>query len=192
MPKWFGLVFLLTSLSAAMSTLSSQFHTLGTSIGRDVYEQITGRHDKSIVVTRTGVVVGIIIAVLWGYYARGEYIIARATAIFFGLCLSTFLPAFIGGLFFKRITKAAAISSMITGFLISSFWLLLVKAQEAASIGMVQCLTNGKNSILADFPNWPVVDPIMVALPVSILVAFIVSLFTKPFNKEHLNKCYQN
>jgi Na+/proline symporter len=26
MPKWFGLLFLLTLLSAAMSTLSSQFH----------------------------------------------------------------------------------------------------------------------------------------------------------------------
>ena len=33
LPKWFGVLFLLTLLSAAMSTLSSQFHTMGTAIG---------------------------------------------------------------------------------------------------------------------------------------------------------------
>ena len=44
MPSWFGMMFLLTLLSAAMSTLSSQFHAIGTSIGRDVYEQTTGQH----------------------------------------------------------------------------------------------------------------------------------------------------
>ena len=42
MPWWFRVVFLLTLLSAAMSTMSSQYHTLGTAIGRDVVEQIIG------------------------------------------------------------------------------------------------------------------------------------------------------
>ena len=76
MPKWFGLLFLLTLLAAAMSTLSSQFHTVGTSIGRDVYEQLTNRHEHSIVVNRAGIIIGIVIAMLWSYYARGGYIIA--------------------------------------------------------------------------------------------------------------------
>ena len=109
MPKWFGLLFLLTLLAAAMSTLSSQFHALGTSIGRDVFEQITGKHGKGIGVTRIGIIVGIVIAMLFSYYARGGYIVARATAIFFGLCASAFLPTFVGGLFSKRVTKAAAL-----------------------------------------------------------------------------------
>lgn len=38
MPRWFGIVFLLTLLAAAMSTLASQFHAIGTAIGRDVFE----------------------------------------------------------------------------------------------------------------------------------------------------------
>ena len=144
MPKWFGLLFLLTLLSAAMSTLSSQFHVVGTSIGRDIYEQVTGK-TSSIAITRIGIMIGIVIAVLWCYYARGGFIIARATAIFFGLCLSSFLPAFLGGLLFRKITRAAAISSMIVGFLVTSFWLLFVKAAEASSIGLVQ------KSILAEY-----------------------------------------
>jgi len=187
MPGWFGLVFLLTLLAAAMSTLSSQFHTLGTSIGRDVYEQVTGSHGKSVGATRIGIIVGIILAVIISYYSRGGYIIARATAIFFGLCASAFLPAFIGGLFFKRITKAGAIASMLVGFGVTSFWLLFVKAKEASAIGLVQQVTGGKPSILADAQNWPVVDPLVVALPLALVVAIAVSLITRPMAKSHVD-----
>ena len=190
MPKWFGLLFLLTLLAAAMSTLSSQFHTVGTSIGRDVYEQVTGRHGKSLSINRAGVLIGIVIAMLWSYYARGGYIIARATAIFFGLCASAFLPAFVGGLFWKRMTKSAAIYSMVAGFAVTAFWLLFIKAKEAGSIGLVVKLT-GKPSLLADHPNWPVVDPIVVALPVSIIIAIVVTLLTTPPPKEQIDKCFK-
>jgi len=195
MPKWFGVLFLLTLLSAAMSTLSSQFHTIGTSIGRDVYEQLTGGSSasdttRSMHVVRIGMVFGIVLAVLISYYARGEYIIARATAIFFGACASTFLPSFIGGLVSTRITKPGAIASMIVGFVTTTFWLTLVKAKEAEAIGLVQKITGGKTSILAGRPNWDVVDPIVVALPLSILAVIVVSLLTRPPDKTPLEKCF--
>jgi SSS family solute:Na+ symporter len=192
MPKWFGIVFLLTLLSAAMSTLSSQFHTMGTGIGRDIYEQLNPKHAGGTMgITRCAIIVGIVIAVVLSYFARqSPIIIARATAIFFGLCASAFLPALLGGLFFKRMTKAAAIASMITGFVVTSFWLVFVKAQEAGDIGLVQKFTAGKTSILADCPNWPVVDPLIVALPISIFVAIIVAFMTKTPKKELLDKCF--
>ena len=190
LPGWFGLIFLLTLLSAAMSTLSSQFHAVGTSIGRDVYEQVSGKHGQSIGIIRTGIVIGIVYAVIVSNFARGGYIIARATAIFFGLCASAFLPAFIGALFFKRATKAGAIMSMIVGFLVTAFWLLFIKDKEARAIGLCYALFE-KHSLLLDKPNWYVVDPIVVALPISIIVAIIVSLMTQPPSQEHLNKCFK-
>ncbi len=191
MPKWFGLLFLLTLLSAAMSTLSSQFHTVGTSIGRDVFEQITGQKGKGIAVTRMGIIVGIVIAVLWSYFWRESTVIPRATAIFFGLCASAFLPSFVGALYCKWMTRAAAIWSTVIGFAVTSFWLLLVKSAEAGDIGLVQKLTGGKTSILAGKPNWDWVDPIVVALPISIIVAIVVSMFTKRPSDEHLAKCFK-
>ncbi|HOQ03713.1 MAG TPA: sodium:solute symporter family protein [Anaerohalosphaeraceae bacterium] len=191
MPSWFGLLFLLTLLSAAMSTLSSQFHTVGTSIGRDVYEQITGQHGKSTNINRIGIILGIIYAVVISYYARESTFIARATSIFFGLCASAFLPMFIGALYFPRMTRAAAIASMIVGFVVTAFWLVFIKAQEAQTIGLVQKVTGGKTSLLADVPNWPVVDPILVALPISILTAIVFSFFTQPPSKEHLDRCFR-
>jgi solute:Na+ symporter, SSS family len=109
MPRWFGVLFLLTLLSAAMSTMSSQFHTMGTALGRDVFEQYRGQEHgtKSILVTRVAIIVGIVVALVMGKYVRGN-IIALATAIFFGLCASSFLPMFVFGLFWKRMNKAAA------------------------------------------------------------------------------------
>lgn len=190
MPKWFGLLFLLTLLSAAMSTLSSQFHTVGTSIGRDVYEQVTGQHGSSANITRVGIIIGIVYAVVISFYARESTFIARATAVFFGLCASAFLPAFLGGLYWKRMTRAGAIWSMFVGFLVTTLWLVFIKDKEASTIGLCSKLF-GKTSLLLDKPNWSEVDPLIVALPISILAAVIVSLMTTPPSREHIKKCFE-
>jgi len=79
---------------------------------------------------------------------------------------------------------------MVAGFGVTSFWLLFVKAKEAGAIGLVQKFTGGKTSILEGHPNWDVVDPLVVALPISIIVAVVVSFLTKPTSKEHLDKCF--
>jgi len=190
MPRWFGLLFFMTLLSAAMSTLSSQFHTIGTSAGRDLYERVTGAAQPSLVVVRVAIVLGLIVAVLIAYNVRQEYVIARFTAIFFGLCAATFLPAYVGGLFSRRVTRAGALASMIVGATTSLFWLLLVKAREAGAIGLVQLVTDGKTSILADAPNWPSVDPIVVALPLAAVTLVIVSALTRPPDAAHLERCF--
>ncbi len=192
LPKEFGVLFLLTLLAAAMSTLSSQFHTSGSAIGHDVYGTLTGRKGGSIGVTRIGIIIGLVLAVTIGIYVRGDYFIARATAIFFGLCASAFLPSILGGLFFKRMTKAAAIASMFVGFVVTSFWVVFIKAAEADAIGLVYKFTDRKPSLLADYPNWPSVDPLVVALPLSILTAVVVSVFTKPPAREHIDRCFHN
>jgi SSS family solute:Na+ symporter len=193
LPKWFGLIFLLTLLAAAMSTLSSQFHTLGTAVGRDVFGTLfhgsgVRGTDRTIYVVRIAILAGLVLAVVVGYYAKKEQfvvsIIARATAIFFGLCASTFLPAFVGGIFFRRMTSAGALASMLAGFLGSAFWLLFVKTPECTVIGLV------KGSILAEAPNWPVVDPLFIGLPLSAVAAVVVSWLTRPCDGRHLDRCF--
>lgn len=193
MPKWFGLIFLLTLLAAAMSTLSSQFHTVGTAVGRDVVETIaprrtTGGHDHTISIVRVSILVGLVLAVLIGYYAKKEAyvvsIIPRATAIFFGLCASTFLPAFVGGIMSRRVTPPAALASMLVGFLVTALWLTFVKLPECTTIGLV------KASVFAHAPNWPSVDPLFIGLPLSVLTLLVVSAFTRPTDSRHLDHCF--
>ncbi|MFP4107149.1 MAG: sodium:solute symporter [Phycisphaerae bacterium] len=192
MPKWFGLLFLLTLLAAAMSTLSSQFHALGTAIGRDVYEQVVGKRGiSSIAITRVGIIIGIVIAVLISYYYQdGSFFIARATAIFFGLCASAFLPTFLGGLFFRRITRPAAIASILVGFCTTAFWLTFIKAKEADAIGIVYHFTGDDPTLLPKAGVLPEIDPIVIALPLSLLTIVLVSFFTKKPDAGHLDRCF--
>jgi SSS family solute:Na+ symporter len=192
MPQWFGVVFLLTLLAAAMSTLSSQFHTIGTAIGRDVFEQaVHQRHSaKSILITRLGIVIGIIVSVVLAKSLRGN-IVALATAIFFGLCASSFLPAFVGGLFSKRMTRAAAISSMLVGFITSMFWLAFVNGKTAGGLGICKALLGKDNLVPPTWSvTWTVVDPLIVALPLAAITAIVVALITKPMDKAYVDYCF--
>jgi SSS family solute:Na+ symporter len=83
-------------------------------------------------------------------------------------------------------TKAGAISSIVVGFAITAFWLLFVKVPEINAFKLVS------KSILAEHPNWPVVDPLFIALPISALTAVVVSLFTTPPDEKHLERCFGN
>ena len=192
MPRWFSVIFLLTLLAAAMSTLSSQFHTIGTAIGRDVFEQaVHQRHSaKSILITRLGIVIGIIVSVVLAKSLRGN-IVALATAIFFGLCASSFLPAFVGGLFSKRMTRAAAISSMLVGFITSMFWLAFVNGKTAGGLGLCKAWFGKDNLVPPTWSvTWTVVDPLIVALPLAAITLIVVMLVTKPMDKAYTDYCF--
>lgn len=188
MPTWFNYIFLLTLLSAAMSTLSSQFHTMGTAISRDIVEatgmikkeDVGGK--KSIVAAKAGVGLMIIITVILGYILP-EGIIAAATAIFFGLCAAAFLPALVGALYWKGATKTGAIWSIIIGSIASLFWLLLCHGGTVKKLGYTSILGN---SVLAE------VDPLIIGLPISAVVFILVSIFSKKFENKHLEQCFGN
>ena len=191
MPLWFVYLFMIVLLSAAMSTNSSQFHAMGTALSRDILETlgvVNPEHsEKTMWITRIGISLIVIFTILVAYTLPAGFI-ARGTAIFFGLCAAAFLPAYIGALYFKGITKAGAISGIVTGFVVSLFWLLFVHIINSAKVGLVVALF-GKPSLLVG-SKWAFVDPILIALPISALVTIIVSLFTKKYEDEHLNKCF--
>jgi len=190
MPKWFSFIFLFALISAAMSTLSSQFHTMGTAVGRDLIEQISKKNINSMLITRIGIIIMILISVTMAYmFDKQPAIIARSTAIFFALCASIFLPSFIGGLFWKRVTKFGAITSMLTGFIVSSFWLLFVHFKEAKALGVCKALF-GTDSLIGGKVAF--VDALIIALPLSALVLIVVSLLSKPSSDEHLKVCFED
>lgn len=188
MPEWFVYLFMLTLLAAAMSTSSSQFHAQGTAIGRDIYETLTQKKGGgSVLITRVGVVVAIVIAVILGYLLPAN-IIARGTAIFFGLCASAFLSMYTLGLFWRRTTTQGAIAGLIVGTLTSVFWMVFVHKSEATALGISKFIL-GRDMLITQMP-WPVVDPIVIALPLAFLVTVVVSLATKPMEDKHLDECF--
>ncbi|MBN1324446.1 MAG: sodium:solute symporter family protein [Methanotrichaceae archaeon] len=192
MPEWFVYIFMLTLLAAGMSTLSSQIHTQGTAIGRDIYENLkkeaNSRDRATLLVTRVGVIIAIIIAVTLGYLLP-ESIIARGTAIFFGLCASAFLSTYAAAVFWKRATRQGAIASLITGTFASIFWLVFVHKSEATALGISKMII-GRDLLITQMP-WPVVDPIVVAFPLAFVVMVVVSLATKPPEEDEVEKCFK-
>ncbi|MGQ9711726.1 MAG: sodium:solute symporter family protein [Desulfotomaculales bacterium] len=170
MPAWFGYIFMLTLLAAAMSTLSGQFHMIGTAISHDLYQ------GAGIRVNRLGILVALVLTVVLCFRLPVS-IVAVATAAFFAICAAVFLPTYTAALFWPRATKHGAIASMVTGLLMSLFMMTFFHAKEATAFGVSQALF-GKPT-LANFP-WTVVDPILFSLPASTLVLVAVSVLTRP------------
>ncbi|HSM03122.1 MAG TPA: sodium:solute symporter family protein [Longimicrobiales bacterium] len=189
MPSWFVVLFTLSLLSAAMSTISSQFHTMGTALGRDLYEQGALRREissaGSIRASRIGILIAFGITLVLALWLPAG-VVAAATAVFFGTCAAAFLPAYVGGLFSRRITRAGATAGMVTGFVLALFWLTFAHASNAGRIGVSSMLL-GRDSLVG-FP-WNAVDPLVVALPASVAVTVVVSLVTRRPDGAHLDRC---
>ncbi len=181
--------FSLTMLSAAMSTLSSLFHVAGTSLGHDICGNLrwSGK-DKGILLSRTGVCIGIVLSVFFAMILPPG-VVARGTAIFFGICAAAFLPAYVAALYWKRATRTGVWAAIVTGSLVTVFGLVFLHQKESALLGICKLLF-GKDVLISTHP-WPVVDPFVYALPLSIIALVVVSLLTKPLEKEHIDRIFK-
>ncbi len=174
MPDIFIIVFMLALLAAAMSTLSSLFHTMGTALGNDLWH--LHREDQpSMRANQWGCLVMICASVGLAYIMPGS-IIARATAMFMGLCAAAFLPAYAHALYSNRPSKNAAKASLVVGALVWFLWTAFVHVKESAPLGISRVIF-GTDAIL-QMP-WQVVDPLVIALPLSLLTLGAVILYER-------------
>ncbi|MFH2068208.1 MAG: sodium:solute symporter family protein [Candidatus Omnitrophota bacterium] len=190
MPEWFGYLFMITLLAAAMSTLSGQFHAIGTSAGRDLYQQAiaNGRHQqRTVPIAKMGILFAFILTMLLSFKLEPG-IVAIATALFFGMCAAAFLPAYVSALFWKRASRAGVISGMLTGFGTWALWVMFMHEKESAALGICKRLF-AVSSLVAG-KTWAMVDPILIGLPLAALVTITVSLLTKPMPTELISRCF--
>ncbi|MDX9701846.1 MAG: sodium:solute symporter family protein [Candidatus Auribacterota bacterium] len=178
MPKWFTYIFMLILLAAGMSTISSLFHAIGTSFGRDIFQQIfrESTHKKTIVINRIGIFVAFLITIFLAYKLPIS-IIAIATALFFGLCAACFLSVYCGAIFSRYMTKYVAWVSMSSGFLMWLFWILFIHLKESSALGVCSFIFNKPS--LAQGTVLVFVDPIIVSLPVAALVAIVGTIIAR-------------
>lgn len=177
MPDLIIVLFLLTLLAAAMSTLSSLFHTMGTAAGTDLWRQLKysaakkkGTLDKydatpSLMVNRIATLLIIVVTLILALQLPDD-IIAIATAMFMGLCAAAFLPMLTYGIFVKKPSKIAAICSLVVGAIVWFFWAAFVYSKDSVVFELCQTLFN-KDSLLG--VPWVNVDPLVIAVPASVL-----------------------
>jgi len=181
-------LFFLTMLSAAMSTLSSLFHVTGSSIGHDFFRTVANARHDSLTVTRIGMLFGIVLSIIFAMILPPG-IVARGTAIFFGICAAAFLPAYFSALYWKGATRAGVWASVATGVAASIIGLVFLHRKESASIGICQALF-GRSELISSHP-WPFVDPFIYSLPLAAAVLIAVSLITAKLPARHLNRCFR-
>ena len=195
MPQWFTAIFMITLLSAAMSTLSSQFHAMGTSLGRDIYEKALGLKGNSVLITKVGILFAIVVSyfLAWGlpyFFEGGTAIIARGTAIFFGICAAAFLPIYFGAIYFKKMSTTGAYAGFITGTCVSLFWLFFIHIKESKPLMVCRALF-GVDS-LAEGSAWAIIDPLVIALPASALATLAFGFVGKKVTDAHIGSCFKN
>jgi SSS family solute:Na+ symporter len=169
MPELFVIIFMLTLLSAAMSTLSALYHAMGTALICDLWGR--GRECAlSMKAHQAGIVIMMVLSTILAFLLPIN-IIARATVMFMGLCACAFLPAFAVGVYAKAPSTKAALYSMVTGAVVWFVWTAFVHAAEAKPLGLCQALF-GKVTLLGS--PWTAVDPIVIGLPISLVVMVVM------------------
>ena len=88
---------------------------------------------------------------------------------------------FIGGLFCKKMSRAAAVSGMLAGFLVMIFGVFFLHVSESGPLLSCNAIFE-KKCLLG--------PPLVYGLPISILVTVVVNVFTKGASAEHVAKCF--
>lgn len=193
MPEWFVTVFLIILLAAGMSTISSQYHAIGTAVGRDIFKVKEGSSSgKGILISRIGVLVAIVLTIILSYVLPTVWdgAITIATSLFFGLCCAAFLPMYFGALYFKKMTRTAAISGMVAGFSSSLLWMMFVHAKESSLIKVCEWIF-GVPTLAPAGSNLDVVDPLIIALPIAIIATVIGQIISKKrLEAAHIDGCF--
>ena len=192
LPAWFSSLFLVTIVSAAMSTLSAQFHTIGAAVGRDLFSKSYDDEDKGMLSSKLGMLAGILLTIALSYFLPkiGDAAIGISTGLFFGLCGAAFLPMYVGALYSKRMNKTTAVASMLSGFSVSMLWMTFVHSKESVVFKISQ-LIFGKPYLFDSKLQY--VDPLLISLTVSALVAIVLTNIQKPDTDDnaHLEKCFE-
>ena len=194
LPEWFTAVFMITLLSAAMSTMSSQFHTMGSAIGHDILEKGMGlKAEKPVRVMRVAMLGAILISTLTAYYLPtffkdGATIIVNGTSLFFGLCAGSFLSIYVLGLYWKGVTRAGAHAGFLSGLLVSVVVMLFLFEKVSKPLGLCQAVFGvpslGVGTPLKD------IDPLIFAVPISLLFTVAVSFVSRKAEASHLAFCF--
>ncbi len=188
LPEWFSGLFIIIMLAASLSTVSALAHTIGTSFGRDFMKNTLGSKLKTISATRIGIALGIVISAVLSFLSSrldvSMAIIAQGTSLFYGLCAAAFLPTYTAALYIKSFPKQAAVASMVTGSATSILWAFFINEKSASAMQLCRLIT-GKSSLFAEtsLSFLSMADALVIALPVSIIVAVAVHFYCKTKKK---------
>jgi cation/acetate symporter len=116
LPAWIVGLVAAGGLAAALSTAAGLLLVISSAISHDVGKSwlAPGMSERrELGLARITAAVAVVVAGLFGIYPPG--FVAQVVAFAFGLAASSFFPALVLGIFWKRATKEGAVAGMLTG-----------------------------------------------------------------------------
>lgn len=155
LPAWVIALVAAGGIAAALSTSAGLLLVISTSVSHDLLKRnfmpnITDRQELTF--ARIAAATGICVAGYLGINPPG--FVAQVVAFAFGLAASSFFPAIIMGIFFRRMNNIGAVAGMLSGIVftgayiiyfkfinpaanVSDNWLLGISPEGIGTVGMV-------------------------------------------------------
>lgn len=128
LPAWVIALVAAGSLAAALSTAAGLLLVISASVSHDLIKKIilpSISEKGELIAARLSAVVAVCVAGYFGINPPG--FVAAVVALAFGLAASSFFPAILLGIFYKRMNKEGAISGMIVGISLMLFYMAKYK-----------------------------------------------------------------
>ena len=134
LPNWVVALLAAGGLAAALSTAAGLLLVISTSISHDLLKKgfkpdMTDRQE--LMAARIGAALAVIGAGYLGINPPG--FVAQVVAFAFGLAASSFFPAIIMGIFYKKMNKEGAIMGMLSGILFTAAYIIYFKFVNPAA-----------------------------------------------------------
>lgn len=171
LPNWVVALVGAGGLAAALSTAAGLLLVISTSVAHDLFKkQINPNISEKgeLVAARLAAAAAVVVAGYFGINPPG--FVASVVALAFGLAAASFFPAIVMGIFSKRMNKEGAISGMVTGLLITMYYIARFKLHWIGDEA-----TSGKDNW------WFGVSPEgfgTIGMIINFIVAVVVSKFT--------------
>lgn len=180
LPNWVIALVAAGGLAAALSTAAGLLLVISTSVSHDLIKKQIAQNISEkgeLLWARIGAAVAVVIAGYFGINPPG--FVAAVVALAFGLAAASFFPAIIMGIFSKRMNKEGAVSGMIVGIGLMTWYMLKFK------FGLFD---GGKEAVAGLKGDWWFgISPEgfgTVAMVVNFIVSITVSRFTSPPPQE--------
>ncbi|MEM9647495.1 MAG: VC_2705 family sodium/solute symporter, partial [Bacteroidota bacterium] len=128
LPNWIIALVAAGGLAAALSTAAGLLLVISTSISHDLIKKQFAKDisdKKELLIARLSAVLAVIVAGYFGINPPG--FVASVVALAFGLAASSFFPAIVMGIFSKRMNREGAITGMIAGLGITTYYIARFK-----------------------------------------------------------------
>ncbi|MFT5884427.1 MAG: cation/acetate symporter [Arcticibacterium sp.] len=125
LPNWVIALVAAGGLAAALSTAAGLLLVISSSVSHDLLKKqfMPNMTDKTeLLAARLSAFVAVCVAGYFGINPPG--FVASVVSLAFGLAAASFFPAIILGIFHKRMNKEGAISGMVTGLLITMYYIV--------------------------------------------------------------------